>query len=74
MWLNLVGGCCGSTPAHIKAIGDEAAKYKPRKLPDDMLSISQPQIIQNIYRQYLEAGSHMIGTNTFSSTTIAMAD
>ena len=33
-WLNMVGGCCGSTPAHIKSIGDEASKYKPRKLPD----------------------------------------
>ena len=33
-WLNMVGGCCGSTPAHIKAIREVAAKYKPRKLPD----------------------------------------
>jgi 5-methyltetrahydrofolate--homocysteine methyltransferase len=42
---------------------------------NDMLSISQPQVIQDIYRQYLEiGGSNMIGTNTFSSTTIAMAD
>ena len=42
---------------------------------NDQLSISQPQIIQGIYRQYLEeGGSDMIGTNTFSSTTIAMGD
>ena len=42
---------------------------------NDMLSISQPDVIQGIYRQYLEiGGSDMIGTNTFSSTTIAMAD
>ena len=42
---------------------------------NDQLSISQPQIIQGIYRQYLEeGGSDLIGTNTFSSTTIAMAD
>merc|ERR1719491_1140419 len=42
---------------------------------NDMLSISQPQIIKNIYKEYLEVGgSNMIGTNTFSSTTIAMAD
>jgi len=42
---------------------------------NDMLSISQPDIIQGIYRGYLEiGGSDMIGTNTFSSTTIAMAD
>ncbi len=42
---------------------------------NDMLSISQPHVIQGIYRQYLEiGGSNLIGTNTFSSTTIAMAD
>jgi len=42
---------------------------------NDMLSISQPHIIQGIYREYLEiGGSNLIGTNTFSSTTIAMAD
>ncbi|MEH7393179.1 methionine synthase [Bacillus sp. JJ1474] len=29
-WLNIVGGCCGTTPAHIKAIADEMAKYQPR--------------------------------------------
>jgi len=42
---------------------------------NDMLSITQPQVIQGIYREYLEVGgSNLIGTNTFSSTTIAMAD
>ena len=42
---------------------------------NDMLSITQPHIISGIYRQYLEeGGSNLIGTNTFSSTTIAMAD
>merc|ERR1712238_584564 len=47
----------------------------PVKGNNDMLSISQPDVIQGIYREYLEVGgSDMIGTNTFSSTTIAMAD
>ena len=32
-WLNFVGGCCGTTPEHIKAIADIAAKYSPRPLP-----------------------------------------
>jgi 5-methyltetrahydrofolate--homocysteine methyltransferase len=32
-WLNIVGGCCGTTPDHIKHIADEVKKYKPRKLP-----------------------------------------
>ncbi len=30
-WVNIVGGCCGSTPAHIKAIGEAVATVKPRK-------------------------------------------
>ena len=31
-WINLVGGCCGTTPEHIKKIADNAKKIKPRKL------------------------------------------
>jgi 5-methyltetrahydrofolate--homocysteine methyltransferase len=30
-WVNIVGGCCGSTPAHIKAIGEAVADIAPRK-------------------------------------------
>jgi 5-methyltetrahydrofolate--homocysteine methyltransferase len=30
-WLNMIGGCCGSTPAHIQAIADTAATRAPRK-------------------------------------------
>jgi 5-methyltetrahydrofolate--homocysteine methyltransferase len=41
---------------------------------NDLLSITQPQIIKEIHRQYLEAGADIIETNTFSGTTIAMAD
>jgi 5-methyltetrahydrofolate--homocysteine methyltransferase len=37
-FLNLVGGCCGTTPAHIKAIADMAAKYQPRKVPELILA------------------------------------
>ena len=31
--LNIVGGCCGSTPDHIRAIAETASRYKPRKVP-----------------------------------------
>jgi 5-methyltetrahydrofolate--homocysteine methyltransferase len=31
-WLNLVGGCCGTTPAHIKAVADMVAHKRPRTL------------------------------------------
>lgn len=33
-WVNLVGGCCGTTPAHIGAIAKEMSKYKTRELPE----------------------------------------
>eukprot|EP00613_Pedinella_sp_CCMP2098_P066441 CAMPEP_0171984892 /NCGR_PEP_ID=MMETSP0993-20121228/274057_1 /TAXON_ID=483369 /ORGANISM="non described non described, Strain CCMP2098" /LENGTH=1618 /DNA_ID=CAMNT_0012637731 /DNA_START=56 /DNA_END=4913 /DNA_ORIENTATION=- len=41
---------------------------------NDMLSVTMPEVIKGIYSEYLAAGSNMIGTNTFSSTTIAQAD
>lgn len=41
---------------------------------NDLLCITQPDIIIGIHKQYLEAGADIIETNTFSSTTIAMAD
>lgn len=41
---------------------------------NDLLNITQPQIITGIHKQYLEAGADIIETNTFSSTVIAMAD
>lgn len=40
----------------------------------DLLSITQPDIIEAIHREYLEAGADIIETNTFSSTVIAQAD
>ncbi|QIB52468.1 methionine synthase [Pseudomonas sp. OIL-1] len=33
-FLNIVGGCCGTTPEHIKAIAEAVAKYPPRQIPD----------------------------------------
>src|ERR1044071_5845271 len=41
---------------------------------NDLLSLTQPQITQEIHRQYLEAGADLIETNTFNSTSISMAD
>ena len=32
-FLNIIGGCCGTTPAHIKAIADAVAEFAPRKIP-----------------------------------------
>ncbi|NNC69855.1 MAG: 5-methyltetrahydrofolate--homocysteine methyltransferase [Flavobacteriaceae bacterium] len=41
---------------------------------NDLLSITQPDAIKEIHRKYFEAGADIIETNTFSSTSIAMAD
>lgn len=41
---------------------------------NDLLSITRPDIIADIHRQYYQAGSDIVETNTFSGTTIAQAD
>jgi 5-methyltetrahydrofolate--homocysteine methyltransferase len=61
---------------------DEAA-YRGKRFRDfayevkgnnDLLVLTQPQIIREIHEQYLDAGADIIETNTFSSTSVAMAD
>ena len=41
---------------------------------NDMLSLTQPEAIKEIHRAYFAAGADIVETNTFNSTTIAMAD
>ena len=41
---------------------------------NDLLCLTRPDVIQDIHRKYLEAGADIIETNTFSSTTVSMAD
>jgi 5-methyltetrahydrofolate--homocysteine methyltransferase len=41
---------------------------------NDLLSITQPQIISEIHKKYLESGADILETNTFSSNSISMAD
>jgi methionine synthase I (cobalamin-dependent) len=41
---------------------------------NDLLAITQPNIIKNIHREYLAAGADIIETNTFNATTISMSD
>ncbi|MEJ1161531.1 methionine synthase [Prosthecomicrobium sp. N25] len=61
---------------------DEAA-YRGARFADwhrdvkgnnDLLTLTQPDIIRSIHAEYLEAGADIVETNTFSSTSIAMAD
>lgn len=48
--------------------------HTPVKGNSDLLSLSQPEMIQNIHLEYLEAGADILETNTFSGTSIAQAD
>jgi 5-methyltetrahydrofolate--homocysteine methyltransferase len=53
-------------------------RFKDHRFPlkgnNDILSITRPDIIKDIHRQYFEAGADIVETNTFSGTTIAQAD
>ena len=55
--------------------GERFNNYEsPLKGNNDLLSITQPKIIEEIHRKYLQAGADILETNTFSSTSISMAD
>ena len=41
---------------------------------NDLLSLTQPHIIQQIHREYLEVGAEIIGTNTFNANSISQSD
>ena len=47
---------------------------KDLRLNNDVLNIAQPQIIESIHRQYLDAGADIIETNTFNSNAISMGE
>jgi len=61
-WLNIVGGCCGTTPAHIRAIAGAVAGCSPRPLPErpraTRLSGLEPLVITP------ESGFLMVGERT----------
>ncbi|MDI9341076.1 MAG: methionine synthase [Sediminibacterium sp.] len=48
--------------------------HKDVKGNNDLLCITRPDVIEEIHEQYLEAGADIIETNSFSGTSIAMAD
>ncbi len=48
--------------------------HMPLKGNNDLLSVTQPEIIKGIHKEYFLAGSDIVETNTFSGTTIAQED
>ena len=51
-WLNIVGGCCGTTPEHIQAIADAVRDVPPRIWPD-AADASEPATADGIYKASL---------------------
>ncbi len=64
---------CGLTEADFR---NEEMKAVQKDLlgNNDLLTLTRPDVIADIHRQFLEAGSDIIETNTFSSTSISQAD
>jgi 5-methyltetrahydrofolate--homocysteine methyltransferase len=48
--------------------------HRPLKGNNDLLSVTQPEIIKNIHLEYLKAGADIIETNTFNANQISMQD
>lgn len=48
--------------------------HLPLKGNNDLLSLTQPEALKEVHTKYFEAGADIVETNTFSGTTIAMAD
>ena len=72
----------GAMGTMIQAFGLDESGYRgkfkdhPAELKgnNDLLNITQPELIKSIHRQYLEAGADIIETNTFNSNPISMSD
>ncbi|MBD2847970.1 methionine synthase [Paenibacillus sp. IB182496] len=60
-WLNIAGGCCGTTPAHIRALAEQMAGYAPRQANG-----SHPPAVSGIETVYIEEDNRpiMIGERT----------
>ncbi len=67
----VVGAGCGPGCPH-HAPHEHAEK--DLKGNNDLLSLTQPRLIRDVHRQYLDAGADLIETNTFNSTSVSQAD
>ena len=73
----------GAMGTMIQAYGLSEADYRGERFADhgsdqqgnnDLLSLSQPDIIREVHRKYLEAGADLLETNTFNAQRISLAD
>ncbi|MBP1999788.1 5-methyltetrahydrofolate--homocysteine methyltransferase [Paenibacillus shirakamiensis] len=61
-WLNIAGGCCGTTPEHIRAMSEKMSQYAPRKIE----GVTHPPALSGIEPIYIEQDNrpYMIGERT----------
>ncbi|MGE0057068.1 MAG: methionine synthase [Dehalococcoidia bacterium] len=73
----------GAMATEIQKLGLDEAAFRGEQFADwqvdvrgnnDLLVLTQPEVIENIHRRYLEAGADVLKTNTFNSTRIAQGD
>ncbi|EGL82783.1 methionine synthase [Caldalkalibacillus thermarum TA2.A1] len=68
-WLNMTGGCCGTTPEHIKAVAEAVKPYAPRQIPEDhphAVSGIEPLIYDTSMRPLLVGErTNVIGSRKF---------
>ncbi|MFJ7917639.1 MULTISPECIES: methionine synthase [unclassified Lysinibacillus] len=74
-WLNIVGGCCGTTPAHIAAIREVLKGEKPRQLPDvthgHVVSGIEPLVYDDSMRPlFIGERTNVIGSRKFKNLII----
>ena len=73
----------GAMGTMIQTFGLDEADFRGELLADhpvdlqgnnDILSLTKPEVIREIYRSYLDAGADIITTNTFNGTSVAQSD
>lgn len=74
-WLNIVGGCCGTTPNHIRAISEEMKKYSPREAQSSdfhMVSGIEPFVYDDPTLRPIMVGerTNVIGSRKFKRLII----
>ena len=68
------GNTCGCGAIHEPAPENASTRELFVKGNNELLSLTQPKIIQEIHEQYLAAGADIIETNTFGATSVAQDD
>ncbi|QCR33923.1 methionine synthase [Lysinibacillus sp. SGAir0095] len=74
-WLNIVGGCCGTTPAHIKAIREAVEGYEPRPIPTNthghvVSGIEPLQYDDSMRPLFIGERTNVIGSRKFKQLII----